>query len=97
MGYGVKEFFHEYFYLAAYPLKRHSRNLFWESMTPDTRKVKNLSRDFAVNSQNQIIIDKDPKVLFSQHPVSVFKIFAWISEKNYFLIISHYPSHRTLY
>lgn len=93
MGYEVKEFFHEYFYQAAYPLKCYSRNLFWESMTPNTRKVKNLSRHFAVNSQNQIIMDKEPKVLFSQHPISVFKIFAWISEKNYFL---SYPITRAI-
>ena len=93
MGDGVKEFYHKYFYQAAYPLKRYSRNLFWESMTPDTRKVKNLSRHFAVNSQNQIILDKKPEVLFSQHPESVFKIFAWISEKNYFL---SYPIVRAI-
>lgn len=93
MGHGVKEFFHQYFYQAAYPLKRYSRNLFWESMTPDTRKVKNLSRHFAVNSQNQIILDKEPEVLFSQHPESVFKIFAWMSEKNYFL---SYPIVRAI-
>ncbi len=93
MGDGVKEFYHKYFYQAAYPLKRHSRNLFWESMTPDTRKVKNLSRHFAVNSQNQIILDKEPEVLFSQHPKSVFKIFAWMSEKNYFL---SYPIVRAI-
>ena len=93
MGYGVKEFFHKYFYQAAYPLKRYSRNLFWESMTTDTKKTKNLSRHFAVNSQSQIIMDKAPKALFSQHPVSVFKIFSWISEKNYFL---SYPITRAI-
>jgi len=93
MGYGVKEFFHKYFYQAAYPLKRYSRNLFWESMTPNTRKVKNLSRHFAVNSQNQIIMDKEPEALFSQHPVNVFKIFAWISEKNFYL---SYPITRAI-
>ena len=93
MRHGVKEFFHIYFYEAAYPLKRYSRNIFWESMTTDTRKVKNLSRHFAVNSQNQIILDKEPAVLFSQNLVSVFKIFAWMSEKNYFL---SYPIVRAI-
>ena len=85
MGFEVKEFFHEYFYKAAYPLKRYSRNLFWESMTSDTRKVKNLSRHFAVNSEDQIFLEKEPEVLFSEYPKSVFKIFAWVAEKNYFL------------
>ena len=88
MGYGVKEFFHKYFYKAAYPLKKYSRNIFWESMTPDTRKVKSLSKNFSVNSQHQIILEKDPVALFSQDPIRIFKIFAWISEKNYFLSYS---------
>ena len=85
MGYEVKKFFHKYFYEAAYPLKKYSRNIFRESMTQDIQKVKNLSRNFGVNAQHQIIPDKDPATLFSQNPIRIFKIFAWISEKNYYL------------
>ena len=91
---GVKEFYHKYFYQAAYPLKRYSRNLFWESMTPDTRKVKkSLPTLRGKTLKNQIILNKKPEVLFSQHPESVFKIFAWMSEKNYFL---SYPIVRAI-
>ena len=93
MGYTVKEFFHKYFYEAAYPLKKYSRNIFWESLKQDTRKVKNLSKNFALNSQNQIILDNDPSLLFSQNPIRIFKIFAWISEKNYYL---SYPIVRSI-
>ena len=93
MGYSVKEFFHKYFYEACYPLKKYSRNIFWESVTPDTQKVKNLSKNFALNSQQQIILDKDPATLFSQNPVRIFKIFAWVSEKNYYL---SYPIVRSI-
>ena len=93
MGYSVKEFFHKYFYEATYPLKKYSRNIFWESMTPDTLKVKNLSKNFALNSQHQIIPDKDPATLFSQNPIRIFKIFAWVSEKNYYL---SYPIVRSI-
>jgi len=88
MGYGVKEFFHKYFYEAAYPLKKYSRNIFWESVTPDTRKIKRLSKNFSLNSQHQIILEKDPTALFSQDPIRIFKIFAWVSEKNYYLSYS---------
>ena len=88
-----QEFFHKYFYEAAYPLKKYSRNIFWESLKQDTRKVKNLSKNFALNSQNQIILDNDPSLLFSQNPIRIFKIFAWISEKNYYL---SYPIVRSI-
>ncbi|SVC40656.1 uncharacterized protein METZ01_LOCUS293510, partial [marine metagenome] len=93
MGYGVKEFFHKYFYEAAYPLKKYSRNIFWESVTPDTQKTKNLSKNFAVNSQHQIILDKDPTTMFSENPIRIFKIFSWVSEKNYYL---SYPIVRSI-
>jgi len=93
MGDNVKTFFHKYFYEAAYPLKIYSRNIFWESMTPDTEKVKNLSRNFYVNSKNQILLDKESSELFSKNPIKIFKIFAWISEKNYFL---SYPIVRAI-
>ena len=93
MGHEVKEFFHKYFYEAAYPLKKYSRNIFWESVTPDTQKTKNLSKNFAINSQHQIILCKDPATLFSQNPIRIFKIFSWISEKNYYL---SYPIVRSI-
>lgn len=85
MGYDLKSFYSEYFHRAAYPMKRYSRNLYWESMTHETKKVKNLSKYLALNAENQIIADKDPEKLFSESPRSVFKLFAWVAEKNYFL------------
>ncbi|MEE9259215.1 MAG: HD domain-containing protein, partial [Nitrospinaceae bacterium] len=85
MGYDLKTFYEHYFHRAAYPLKRYSRNLYWESMTLETKKVKNLSKYFALNADDQIISDKNPETLFLENPQSVFKLFAWVAEKNYFL------------
>ena len=85
MGYKVRAFFQEYFYEAVYPLKRFSRNLYWESMAADTKKQKNLSEYFSLNTQNQIFFDKDPEVLFSNEPLWFFKVFIWIAERNYYL------------
>jgi [protein-PII] uridylyltransferase len=85
MGYKVRAFFQEYFFEAVYPLKRFSRNLYWESMAADTKKQKNLSEYFSLNTQNQIFFEKEPEVLFSNNPLWFFKVFIWVAERNYHL------------
>lgn len=85
MGYKVRAFFHEYFFEAVYPLKRFSRNLYWESMAADTKKQKNLSEHFSLNTQNQIFFEKEPEILFSNNPLWFFKVFIWVAERNYHL------------
>lgn len=85
MGFDVKTFFQEYFFEAVYPLKRFSRNLYWESMAADTKKEKNLSDFFSLNTQNQIIFEKDPEMLFCNNPYWFFKVFIWVAERNYYL------------
>ncbi|UCD10826.1 MAG: hypothetical protein JSU88_09090 [Nitrospinaceae bacterium] len=93
MGYDLKTLYEQYFYHAGYPLKRYSRNLFWESMTADTRKVKNLSEFFALNAERQIIFDKNPERLFAEKPQWIYRILSWVAEKNYFL---SYPVIRSI-
>ena len=83
MGYEVKEFFQDYFFEAVYPLKRFSRNLYSESLASDTKKQKNLSEFFSLNTQNQICFEKEPEVLFSINPHWFFKVFIWVAERNY--------------
>jgi [protein-PII] uridylyltransferase len=85
MGYKVRAFFQEYFFEAVYPLKRFSRNLYWESMAADTKKKKNLSEYFSLNTQNQIFFEKEPEVLFSNNPLWFFQVFIWVAERNYHL------------
>ena len=85
MGYEVGDFFHEYFFEAVYPLKRFSRNLYWDSMAADTKKQKNLSEYFSLNTQNQIFFEKEPEVLFASNPLWFFKVFIWVAERNYYL------------
>ena len=85
MGYEVSEFFHEYFFEAVYPLKRFSRNLYWDSMAANTKKQKSLSEYFSLNTQNQIFFEKEPEVLFANNPLWFFKLFIWVAERNYYL------------
>jgi len=85
MGYKVREFFQEYFFEAVYPVKRFSRNLYWESMASDTQKKKNLSEYFSLNTQNQIFFEKESETLFSNNPFWFFKVFIWVAERNYYL------------
>lgn len=83
MGYDVKAFFQDYFFEAVYPLKRFSRNLYSESLASDTKKQKNLSEYFSLNTQNQIYFEKEPEFLFSKNPHWFFKVFIWVAERNY--------------
>ena len=85
MGFDVKVFFQKYFFEAVYPLKRFSRNLYWDSMAANTQKKKNLSEFFSLNSQNQVYFEKNPESLFSQEPLWLFKVFIWVAERDYYL------------
>lgn len=85
MGFDVKTFFQKYFFDAVYPLKRFSRNLYWESMATDTKKKKGLSEFFSLNTQNQIYFEKNPKNLYIQEPLWFFKVFIWVAERDYYL------------
>jgi [protein-PII] uridylyltransferase len=85
MGFDVKTFFQKYFFEAVYPLKRFSRNLYWESMTSNTQKMKSLSEFFSLNTQNQIYFEKNPEKLYIQDPLWLFKVFIWVAERNYYL------------
>ncbi len=85
MGFDVKTFFQKYFFEAVYPLKKLSRNLYWDSMAADTKKQKSLSEFFSINTQNQIYFEKDPQALFDQEPLWSFKVFIWVAERNYYL------------
>ncbi|MBI4388948.1 MAG: hypothetical protein HY580_02105, partial [Nitrospinae bacterium] len=82
MGFELKRFFHEYFYNAAYPMKRYSRNLFWESVTFDEQSVKNLHEDFAVTADNQIVCQKNPEETIAAQPELIFKILSWVAEEG---------------
>jgi [protein-PII] uridylyltransferase len=83
MGFELKEFYKKYFYDACLPLKRYSRNLFWESMSVDTKKVGELTENFALDADDQIIFNKDPDRLSSENPQWIFEVFAWVAEKNH--------------
>lgn len=85
MGFELYPFYKKYFYGVAYPLKLYSRNLFWETISLDTKQVKNLTDHFAVNSENQIIFIDDGENHLGEKPESIFQILTWVAQKNYFL------------
>lgn len=82
MGYELKQFFHEYFYNAVYPIKRYSRNLFLECVTSNNESIKSLSSVFAINRENQIICKEDPEEIISNNPALTFQILAWVAEEG---------------
>jgi len=85
MGYKVKEFYKEYFFKSVLPLKRHSRNLFWEAQAFDSEKVKDLSENYAINAGDQIIFAKDPASYKWDDLALFIEPFCWISKENYHL------------
>ena len=90
----VNEFFREYFFNAVLPMKRNCRNLFWETVTFVTDgKVKKLSENFALNSENQIIFAKGQENLQWDSPTEIFQLFVLVARKNYFL---SYPVIRSI-
>jgi [protein-PII] uridylyltransferase len=95
MGYkkDVRGFFKDYFYQSVLPLKRLSRNLFWETMSFPSSKSKKLSEHFALNSENQIIFTKDPEEHSFGSMASILELFAWVAKRNYFL---SYPVIRSI-
>ncbi len=93
MGFEIKAFYKEYFYNAVYPLKRYSRNLFWESLAHNNKSVKTLSELFGINADNQIICHSDPDELLGKKPEWMFKIFTWVADKGCYL---SYPVIRAI-
>lgn len=85
MGYEIKEFYKEYFFNAVLPLKRYSRNLFWESQTFDSKKKKDLSENFALNAEHQIIFTRDPDSYDWENLSLLLEPFIWMARKNYHL------------
>jgi hypothetical protein len=72
----VNDFFQEYFFNAVLPMKRNCRNLFWDSVTFATdEKVKKLSENFVLNSENQIIFAKGHEDFQWNSPIEIFHLF----------------------
>ena len=93
MGFELKAFYKAYFYHAGLPLKRYSRNLFWESMSFDTQKISELTENFALNAEDQIIFNENPDKLSAEIPLWIFEVFALVAENNYHL---SYPIIRSI-
>ncbi|PIR01193.1 MAG: hypothetical protein COV66_01915 [Nitrospinae bacterium CG11_big_fil_rev_8_21_14_0_20_45_15] len=85
MGEDVKSFFQKYYFEAVYPLKRYSRNLFWESVAVEREAIETLSEYFGVNADQQIVFLKDPKDFEPSGSNWMFKIFSWVAEFDYHL------------
>ncbi len=82
MGEDVKGFFQKYYFDSVYPLKRYSRNLFWESVAVDRESIETLSEYFGVNVDRQIVFLDDPETFNPVGSDWIFKIFSWVAEDD---------------
>ncbi len=83
MGLELFAFYKKYFYEAAYPLKKHSRNLFSEAIKLDQKKVKSLNENLAVNAEGQIIFRRNGETSLEDNPNLVFQILNYVARDNY--------------
>lgn len=95
MGYPnrVREFFQEYFFNAVLPMKRFSRNLFWDGVILPEERTRRLSEHFALNSETQIVFQEGKEDTPWDSPLTLLELFAWVARKNYFL---SYPVIRSI-
>jgi [protein-PII] uridylyltransferase len=90
----IAEFFREYFFNAVLPMKRNCRNLFWETVTFATgHRVKKLSENFFLNSENQIVFAEGHENFQWSTPIEMFHLFVLVARTNYFL---SYPVIRSI-
>ena len=90
----VNAFFQEYFFNAVLPMKRNCRNLFWETVTFAAEpKVRKLSENFVLNSENQIIFAEGREDFQWSSPIEMFHLFVMVARKNYFI---SYPVIRSI-
>ncbi|MFQ5444635.1 MAG: HD domain-containing protein, partial [Nitrospinales bacterium] len=93
MGYELHKFYREYFYNVALPLKRYSRNLFWESVTFENGKVTHLSEHFSLNANRQIIFRENVPPPTLEASEWIFEIISWVAKEDYYL---SYPVIRAI-
>jgi [protein-PII] uridylyltransferase len=83
MGLELFAFYKKYFYNAAYPLKKHSRNLFSEAIKFDPKKIKTLNEHLGVNAEGQIIFTRNGETKLENNPNLVFQILSYVARDNY--------------
>jgi [protein-PII] uridylyltransferase len=83
MGMELFSFYKNYFYNAAYPLKKHSRNLFSEAIKFNPKKVKTLNESLGVNADDQIIFTRNGETKLEDNPNLVFQILSYVARDNY--------------
>ena len=93
MGMELFTFYRNYFYNAAYPLKKHSRNLFAEAIKFDPKRIKTLNEKLGVNAERQIIFIRNGQTKLENHPNLVFQILGYVAKDNYDL---SYPVIRAI-
>lgn len=83
MGLELNDFYKEYFYHAALPLKIDGRNLFWHFMWRDEKVVKKLNSDFGENRNFTIVFLPEKENALSQTPKKIFDVMKFVAQKGY--------------
>jgi len=83
LGFELNDFYKEYFYQAALPLKIDGRNIFWHCLSYDQKVETTINSDFGVNSHHTLVFLSDKEKIFSEDPEKIFNLMRLISQKDY--------------
>ena len=82
-GFEVNDFYKEYFYNAALPLKRDGRNLLWDCIWRDETVAKKLNDYFGTNDKDTIVFLPGKEKIFSDSPEKIFDIMKFVAEEGF--------------
>ena len=83
LGFKLNDFYKEYFYHAALPLKRDGRNLLWDCIWRDETVAKNLNAYFGTNDKNYIVFIPGKEKIFSDSPEKIFDLMKFVAQEGF--------------
>jgi len=82
LGFKLNDFYKEYFYHAALPLKRDGRNILWDCLWRDETVAKKLNTYLGINDKNTIVFLPGKKKTFSDSPEKIFDLMKFVAEEG---------------
>lgn len=83
LGFKLDDFYKEYFYNAALPLKIDGRNIFWHCLAYDKKVEKKINTDFGENRNHFLVFLSGQEKIFFKSPEKIFSLMELIAQKGY--------------
>lgn len=83
LGFELNDFYKEYFYHAALPLKQDGRNILWDCIWRDETVAKNLDTCFGTNIKDTIVFLPGKGKIFSDSPEKIFDVMRFVAQQGF--------------